>query len=226
MVSHWGFFLNTSWGSSHAIGQIRRLKAALFSPDWCRSIGSTGVDWGHFHSQLKVAVGDFKNPATAVGPSATHLLVCGCDITKYQPSSAASHIDDTTDWFLMFLHMCMSRACFIWNNCIFCLERISAFGCLSKETSWHPCTLTTHRSCHNYYHVTQLDETPCGWCPSPLWSLVFSNLTCKACWSLADFTFALTCLAPYSFICHFLFSFYFPFFGLSYFVLLFLNFFV
>lgn len=92
----------------------------------------------------------------------------GCDIhSKYHLDFAAIR---WWHWLLLppvWLRICMLCACFIWNDCIFCLERISAFGCLPKETSWHPCTLTTHRSCHQYYHVTQLDETPCGWCPFP-----------------------------------------------------------
>lgn len=92
----------------------------------------------------------------------------GCDIhSKYHLNFATIR---WRHWLLLppvWLRICMLCACFIWNNCVFCLERISAFGCLSKETSWHPCTLTTHRSCHQYYHVTQLDETPCGWCPFP-----------------------------------------------------------
>lgn len=95
------------------------------------------------------------------------LSILGVIYHKISPVFAASSIRWHHWLFLMLLHICMLRACFIWNDCIFCLERISAFGCLSKETSWHPCTLTTHCSCHQYYHVTQLDETPCGWCPFP-----------------------------------------------------------
>lgn len=173
----------------------------------CRSVENISGNWGQFHTQLKVAASDFKNDVTVVDSSATLLLISGCDgTTKLSPVFAASSIRWHHWLSLMWLHICMLRACFIENDCIDCLERISAFGCLSKETSWHPCTLTTHCSCHKYYHVTQLDETPCGWCPSPceVWfPLTWLEKLVKALliWDLLW----LVWLPPYSFVCHFLF---------------------